>query len=185
MANRPTPANRMVPGGTMRRKCSKFAVPPRHVIESLEHRLLLTATPYTWQNVAIDGGGFVDGIFYDPNNQNTIFARTDIGGLYKSTNDGTSWSQLLDFVGNNTTGSGNGTQSQEIGVLSFAIDPENSNNLYADVGEYLGGSNPNGDVLYSTNGGSTWSATALSFQVGGNSNGRGDGEQIAVDPNDS
>ena len=42
-----------------------------------------------------------------------------------------------------------------------------------------------GAVFYSTNAGATWSQTNLSFYVGGNSNGRGDGEQLAVDPNDS
>ena len=156
----------------------------RHVrtlgIERLERRDLLTA--YTWQNVAISAGGFVDGIFYDPHNQNVIYARTDIGGLYKTTNDGASWTQLLDFVGQNTDSSGNGTQSQLIGVLAFAIDPQNSNNIYADVGEYAGS---NGAVFYSTNGGQTWGQTNLNFYVGGNSNGRGDGEQIAVDPNNS
>jgi hypothetical protein len=152
------------------------------MIERLESRLLLAAQAYDWQNVAIGAGGFVDGIFYSPTQQNVIYARTDIGGLYKSTNDGQSWSQLLDFVGNNASTSGNGTQSQEIGVLSFAIDPQNPNNLYADVGQYSG---TNGDVLYSTDGGQTWGQMALSFYVGGNSNGRGDGEQIAVDPNDS
>jgi hypothetical protein len=152
------------------------------IIERLENRILLAAQPYNWQNVNIGAGGFVDGIFYDPHNANTIYARTDIGGLYKTTNDGTTWNQLLDFVGNNTTGSQNGTQSQLIGVLSFAIDPENSNNIYADVGEYSG---TNGAVFYSTNAGQTWSQTNSSFYVGGNSNGRGDGEQIAVDPNDS
>ena len=140
------------------------------------------ASAYTFQNVAIGAGGFVDGIFYDPHNANIIYARTDIGGLYKTTNDGQSWSQLLDFVGNSTGTSGNGTQQQEIGVLSFAIDPENSNNIYADVGEYSG---TDGAVFYSTNGGETWGQTNLSFYVGGNSNGRGDGEQIQVDPNDS
>jgi xyloglucan-specific exo-beta-1,4-glucanase len=151
-------------------------------MERLEPRLLLSASTYTWQNVAIGAGGFVDGIFYDPNNANVMYARTDIGGLYKSTNDGSTWAQLLDFVGNNTSTSGNGTQQQEIGVLSFAIDPENSNNIYADVGEYSG---TDGAVFYSTDGGQTWGQTNLSFYVGGNSNGRGDGEQIQVDPNDS
>ena len=151
-------------------------------VESLENRLYLSTAAYTWQNVNIGAGGFVDGIFYDPSNQNTIYARTDIGGLYKTTNDGASWSQLLDFVGNNTGSSGNGTQFQEIGVLSFGIDPENSNNIYADVGEYSG---TNGAVFYSTNGGQTWGQYNLPFYVGGNSNGRGDGEQIQVDPNDS
>ena len=89
---------------------------------------------------------------------------------------------MLNWVGNNTSGSGNGTQFQEFGVLSFAIDPENSNNLYAMVGEYSG---TNGDVLYSTNAGATWSTTPLSFYVGGNQDGRGAGERIAVDPYDS
>ena len=139
-------------------------------------------TGFTWQNVNIPAGGFVDGIFYDPHNVNVIYARTDVGGLFKTVNDGTTWSQLLNFVGNNTSGSGNGTQYQEFGVLSFAIDPQNSNNIYADVGEYAG---TNGNVLYSTNAGATWNTTPLSFYVGGNSNGRATGERIAVDPFDS
>lgn len=155
----------------------------RHTsLERLEARCLLTASSYTWQNVAIGAGGFVDGVFYDPNNQNTIYARTDIGGLYKTIDDGQHWTQLLDFVGNNTGTSGNGTQSQLIGVLSFAIDPENSHNIYAAVGEYSGS---NGAVFYSTDAGAHWSQTNLPFYVGGNSNGRAFGEQLAVDPNNS
>jgi hypothetical protein len=150
--------------------------------ESLENRLMLAAQPYAWTNAAIGAGGFVDGIFYSPHQQNVIYARTDIGGLYRTTNDGQNWQQLLDFVGNNQSNSGNSTNAQMLGVLSFAIDPQNPNNLYADVGEY---NNQNGWVLYSTDGGQTWGQTPLSFYVGGNSNGRGDGEQIAVDPNDS
>jgi len=152
----------------------------RLAIERLERRFLLTA--YTWQNAAIGGGGFVDGIFYDPHNQNVIYARTDIGGLYKTVDDGANWTQLLDFVGNNTASSDNGTQFQEMGVLSFAIDPQNSNNLYADVGEYSG---TNGAVFYSTDAGRTWDPTNLPFYVGGNSNGRATGERIAVDPYNS
>ncbi|MFZ1005240.1 MAG: hypothetical protein WAN65_00280, partial [Candidatus Sulfotelmatobacter sp.] len=151
-------------------------------VERLEQRCLLAASSYTWQNANVTGGGFVDGIFYDPHNQNVIYARTDVGGLFKSVNDGGNWTQLLNWVGNNTSGSGNGTQFQEFGVLSFAIDPQNSNNLYAMVGEYSG---TNGDVLYSTNAGASWSTTALSFWVGGNSDGRAAGERIAVDPYDS
>ncbi len=37
-------------------------------LESLETRLYLSTAAYTWQNVNITGGGFVDGIFYDPHN---------------------------------------------------------------------------------------------------------------------
>src|ERR1700722_12547878 len=104
----------------------------RNCVERLETRVLLS---YSWQNVAIGAGGLVDGIFYDPNNVNVIYARTDVGGLYKTTNDGQNWAQLLDFVGLSTSSSGNNTQQEEIRVRSFAIDPENSNNLYAWVGD--------------------------------------------------
>jgi hypothetical protein len=143
-------------------------------VESLESRLLLSSAPYSWQNTNIGAGGFVDGIFYDPHNENVIYARTDVGGLYKTVNDGANWTQLLNWEGNGTGGSN--------GVLSFAIDPENSNNIYADTGLYSGS---NGYVLYSTNAGATWGVTNLSFYVGGNEDGRGAGERIAVDPYDS
>ena len=154
------------------------------VAEALEPRVLLSSTSaYTWQNAVIGAGGFVDGIFYDPTNQNVIYARTDIGGLWKTTNDGQNWQQLLNWVGNNSSQSGNSSFWGELGVLSFAIDPNNSSNIYALVGNPS--STANGAFLYSSNGGTTWGTTLLSFPVNGNGNGRGDGERIAVDPNNS
>jgi hypothetical protein len=156
-------------------------------IESLESRLYLStaAVAYTWQNAVIGAGGFVDGVFFDPNNNGVMYARTDIGGLYRSTNGGNNWQQLLDFVGDTSTTSGNGTGQGEFEVLSFAIDPENSNNLYALVGGN-GASGNNGNVLYSTNAGQTWSVSSPSgLTVSGNGTARGAGERLAVDPNDS
>jgi hypothetical protein len=145
-------------------------------VEQLEQRLLLSAD--TFQNAAIGAGGFLDGVFFDPNNQGVMYARTDIGGLYKSTNGGNNWTQLLDFVGNSTSNSGNGTTSTNIQVLGFALDPENSNNIYALVG---------GAVLFSRNAGATWGIdnTIPSFSSNGNGQARGTGERIAVDPFDS
>ncbi|MGD0461713.1 MAG: hypothetical protein ABSB74_04415 [Tepidisphaeraceae bacterium] len=152
----------------------------RHVgcVEPLERRLLLSSTSYTWQNAAIGAGGFVDGVFFDPNNNGVMYARTDIGGLYKSTNGGNNWQALLDFVGNSTSNSGNGTTSSNMQVLGFAIDPENSNNIYALVG---------GAVLYSTNAGQSWGIdnSIPGFSSNGNGPARGTGERIAVDPFDS
>jgi hypothetical protein len=145
-------------------------------IEPLERRLFLSA--YTFQNAAIGAGGFLDGVFFDPNNNGVMYARTDIGGLYKSTNGGNNWTALLDFVGSSTGNSGNGTASSNMQVLGFALDPENSNNIYALVG---------GAVLYSRNAGQTWGIDNAipSFSSNGNGPARGTGERIAVDPFDS
>ncbi len=145
-------------------------------VEQLEQRLLLSAD--TFQNAVIGAGGFLDGVIIDPNNNGVMYARTDIGGLYKSTNGGNNWTQLLDFVGNSTSNSGNGTTSTNLQVLGFALDPENSNNIYALVG---------GAVLFSRNAGATWGIdnTIPGFTSNGNGPARGTGERIAVDPFDS
>ncbi len=151
-------------------------------MELLDRRLLMAASPYTWRNAAIGGGGYVDGVFFSPTQQNVEYVRTDIGGLFKTTDNGSHWKELLDFVGSSTTTSGNGTQWQNMGVLSFAMDPQNANNIYVMTGLYTG---TNGAVFYSTDAGATWGITSLPFYVGGNSDGRGDGERLAVDPNNS
>ncbi len=46
-------------------------------------------TQYTWKNVRMVASGFITGIAYHPNVQNLVYARTDIGGLYRSTDGGT------------------------------------------------------------------------------------------------
>src|SRR5256885_5776036 len=146
----------------------------RSMIEQLEGRLLLAAQAYDWKNVNIGAGGFVDGIFFDPAHQNVIYARTDIGGLFKTTDGGANWQELLDFANNTTSNA-----FQQLGVLSFAMDPRNTNQIYLDVGMYSGS---NGWVLRSSDGGHTFSQTNLPFFVGGNSTGRGTGERLAVGP---
>lgn len=43
-----------------------------HAIELLEQRLLLSSQAYVWQNANIGAGGFVDGTFHSPIQQNVI-----------------------------------------------------------------------------------------------------------------
>jgi len=131
---------------------------------------------YTWNNVQIVGGGFVPGITFSQAQQNLIYARTDIGGLYRWNQTNSAWIPLLDWVGWSNWGYS--------GVASVAPDPSNANNVWAAVGGYSNSWDPNnGAILKSTNQGASWSIAPLPFKVGGNMPGRGAGERLAVDPN--
>jgi xyloglucan-specific exo-beta-1,4-glucanase len=136
-----------------------------------------TATqPYTWQNVKIGGGGFIDGIEFSPAQQNLLYAHTDIGGAYRWNQSTSTWTPLLDWVGESNWGWN--------GVVSLAPDPSNASKVWAAVGMYTNSFDPNnGAILRSSNQGATWQSTTLPFKLGGNMPGRGMGERLAVDPN--
>ncbi|MGB2567958.1 cellulose binding domain-containing protein [Micromonospora citrea] len=134
------------------------------------------AEPYSWKNVRIDGGGFVPGIVFNPTEKNLVYARTDIGGAYRWEQATQSWTPLLDWVGVDKWGWN--------GVASIATDPVQTNRVYAAVGMYTNGWDPNkGAVLRSADKGATWQVSELPFHLGGNMPGRGMGERLAVDPN--
>ena len=135
-----------------------------------------TADTYTWKNVRIDGGGFVDGVVFSRKQQNLIYARTDIGGAYRWNNSTSTWTPLLDWVGQSNWGYN--------GVVSIAADPTDATKVYAAVGMYTNSWDPNnGAILRSSDQGATWTATALPFKLGGNMPGRGMGERLSIDPN--
>lgn len=136
------------------------------------------AEPYSWKNVRIDGGGFVPGIIFSRAERNLIYARTDIGGAYRWNEAGQNWVPLLDHVGWANWG--------HLGVLSMAADTRDANRVYAAVGMYTNDWDPNnGAILRSTDRGENWQAFNLPFKVGGNMPGRGQGERLAVDPNNN
>jgi xyloglucan-specific exo-beta-1,4-glucanase len=133
--------------------------------------------PYTWNNVAIGGGGFVPDIVFSPAQQNLIYARTDIGGAYRWNQSTSTWTPLMDWVGQSNWG--------DMGIVSLAADPVNPNKVFAAVGMYTNSWDPNdGSILRSSDQGATWQSTALPFKLGGNMPGRGMGERLTVDPND-
>ncbi|KAG8899715.1 hypothetical protein FRC00_001041 [Tulasnella sp. 408] len=128
---------------------------------------LLASAGTSWKQVRVGGGqGFTKGVAY---------ARTDIGGLYKLNSDD-SWTPLTDWVGTNNW--------HNWGVDALAVDPTDCNKIYIAVGMYTISWDPNpGSILASTDGGTTWTESKLTFKVGGNMPGRGIGERLAVDPN--
>jgi len=125
---------------------------------------------YTWQNVVIKGGGFVSGLITHLNAPGVVYARTDIGGVYRWNAAGNSWTPLLDFAPDANT----------YGIESFAIDPSDSNRLYIAASR---ASSTLKYILVSTNQGATFSSFTPPFSLDGNALGRGCGERMAVDPN--
>jgi hypothetical protein len=143
--------------------------------------VLNAATASTnWHSVAINGGGFVSGIVFHPGQQNLVYARTDVGGAYRWDDTNRRWIALNDDIG------GLNNEFMHLGVLSFAVDPNNVDRLYLACGQYTTNASwmPTGIILRSTDRGATWARTTLSIRFGGNEDGRNTGERLQVDPND-
>jgi xyloglucan-specific exo-beta-1,4-glucanase len=131
---------------------------------------------YTWQNVAMGGGGFVTGIITSKTEQNLMYARTDVGGAYRWDAANSRWIPLLDWTSESDVG--------YQGVESLAIDPVEPNKLYMLVGtSYF--SNGRTAILRSNDYGNSFAITEVTnqFKAHGNGMGRQTGEKIVVDPN--
>src|SRR3569833_621046 len=116
----------------LRRKLAGVAM----VATSLLAALAIPAhATYTWNNVQIVGGGFIPGIVFSQAQQNLIYARTDIGGLYRWNQTASTWPPLLDWVGQSNWGFS--------GAACVAADPSNANNVWAAVGGYSNSWDPN------------------------------------------
>lgn len=80
----------------------------------------------------------------------------------------------------------NGLDRGHWGIDAVALDPQDANKVYAATGMYTNSWDPNnGAIIRSSDKGATWTVTDLPFKVGGNMPGRGMGERLAVDPNNS
>lgn len=132
--------------------------------------------PYTWKNVTISGGGFVPGIIFHPEESGLRYCRTDMGGAYRWDQEKSRWIPLLDWLSYD--------DRNLMGVESIALDPSDPDRLYIACGTYTNQTAPNGAILVSDDRGRNFRRTDVPFKMGGNENGRGNGERMAVDPLD-
>jgi photosystem II stability/assembly factor-like uncharacterized protein len=121
----------------------------------------LEATP-TWSFVgppgsSVGGGnaGRMNFIRFDPTNSNIIYAGSPSGGLWKTSDGGTTWKPISDYM-------------PLIGCSDLGIDPTNSNILYLATGDNDGGDTKSIGIMKSTDGGTTWLTTGLSWTPGQN-----------------
>jgi photosystem II stability/assembly factor-like uncharacterized protein len=130
---------------------------------------------YGWSTALFGAGGYITGIVYHPSVQGLVYIRTDVGGVYRRDPGSSTWIPLNDDL--------NRDDNQLNGGESIALDPNNSQKLYVAAGMYLPSWGRNAAILRSSDRGATWSRTELPIRLGGNSDGRGTGERLQVDPN--
>ena len=132
------------------------------------------AETYDWGNVRFDGGGFVSAVVFHPKAENLLYARTDVGGIYRYEFDKKTWVPLMDWVSQNDVGL--------YGTEAFALDPTDPKRIYvlAGTGYFSQGRTA---VLRSEDYGNTWDTSYVEMLAHGNGMGRQTGEKLAVDPN--
>ncbi|WP_169804991.1 sialidase family protein [Sphingomonas asaccharolytica] len=132
------------------------------------------AQAFTWKTVPWGGGGYIPAFLYHPKSPKILYARTDVGGLYRYDYTAQKWIPLLDDLSR--------SDADLMGVLAMAIDPNDPQKLYAACGLYISQWARKGAILRSNDQGRTWQKFDLSIGVGGNADGRGTGERLVVDP---
>jgi xyloglucan-specific exo-beta-1,4-glucanase len=139
---------------------------------SSTHAESLQQASYQWRNVRVGGGGFSPGLLFSRAEKDLAYLRTDIGGIYRWDAAAKSWAPLQDHF----------ADSSYFGVESIAPDPIDADVVYAAVGMYL---SDQAAIIRSQDRGATWSVFPTRFRMGGNEDGRGLGERLAIDPNDT
>ncbi len=101
------------------------------------------------------GAGRLNIVRFVPGNANTMFTGGPASGLWKSTTGGTGWTTNTNNLG-------------VLGVSDIAIDPVNTNNMYLATGDGDANDTWSIGILKSTDGGTTWNTTGLSYNVNQN-----------------
>src|SRR6056297_33822 len=110
--------------------------------------------PLSWQNQSgwNPGIGRVNFIYEEPGNQNTIYVGTPAGGLWRSEDEGNSWTPLTD-------------QLPSMGVSGIAVDPGNTDVIYIATGDRDANDYNGVGVLKSTDYGQTWQTTGIGWNI--------------------
>lgn len=131
-----------------------------------------SSIPYTYKNLPIPGGGFVTGFLFHPRYENILYARTDIGGVYRYDFSNSTWISLMDHVTN--------LDLRESYPLAIALDNFNKDSLYIACGD-----GKSGILCISYDKGEHFIYRDIPCGIHGNAPGRGTGDRLILDPNNS
>lgn len=129
---------------------------------------------YEYHNAPIPGGGYVTGLLYHQQTPGILYARTDIGGVYRYEPEQKRWKSLIDHV--------TMEDLDECYPAAVALDDRYPERLYIASGVVSKGV---GKLSISEDYGETFRYTQIPAVVHGNLSGRGTGQRLVVDPQDS
>lgn len=115
------------------------------------------------------GIGRINVIRFHPTDPNTIYVGAPAGGLFRTTNNGATWTPLTDGLA-------------FWGVSGIAIEPADPDHIYILTGDGDGGSSRSAGVWESFDAGATWSVTGLSINYVTSTT---DGYKLMMDPSNS
>jgi hypothetical protein len=145
-----------IPLGGVARGLAHAAAMPAPEAPSADAPTQISRTNWTWLGPG-NIGGRIRTIAFDPKNSNKIWIGAVAGGIWATTNGGSSWYTVGNFLAN-------------MAVTSIVLDPVTPSVMYAGTGEgmYNGDAARGAGILKSTNGGTNWavlpSTTTADFQ---------------------
>lgn len=128
---------------------------------------------YEYKNAPIPGGGYITGLLYHPRQPGILYARTDIGGVYRYDYEKKHWKSLIDGVSMEDI--------SETFPIACALDENHPEYLYI-----MSGINGQGYGKFSISEdyGETFIHKKIPVTVHGNLCGRGTGYRLAADKKD-
>ncbi len=132
-----------------------------------------------WSNVPIGGSGYIPGLVVHPTEPDVVYAKIDIGGVFRWEPRTESWTSLMDFLPTE--------QWNDYGTESIALDPSDPDVFYVATGIYGQEWATPGKIYRSDDRGESFELISPDWDVrmGGGESRRGTGERLAVSPTDS
>lgn len=122
--------------------------------DSIDNSNWIPLGPFTHENQGSwsSGQGRVNVSTVDPNNPNTIYIGAPNGGIWKTTDNGSTWKIICD-------------STIISGVSGIAVDYNDPNIIYVSTGDEDTDENPTVGIFKTTNGGQTWTKTNFPTNV--------------------
>lgn len=128
------------------------------------------AQPGVFRQTDLDAGGWLTGFASHPAGR--LYARTDVGGVYRSDDHGANWRFL----------SGEMTSSAALHVQGLAVGDSSADMVYQAVGTSYASSDAARGVWRTGDGGTSWTQVLANVNFSGNDDLRWQGECLAITP---